>query len=229
MESVTGQTIGSAYRRALEAYLHHDAEQLVVTCNNPIRTLTVPDSYDIDDWDLNLGREYDQYQDVDHYRKSTKTGGSTGRDWINDRIIELHDGVYADRMAETNQLDRIIERLSVGMHGSCTNALVAQVFRDQDFDLATEKKPSNKGMACVTQLQFRPSQNELDLHMTLRSQYVDLKGFGNLAAAATLLAKVCAETGYEPGNLVEHVNNATEYASAISKEVYDALTYSECC
>jgi thymidylate synthase len=196
---------------------------MVVSCSDPIDSLRVPDSLDVHDWDLNLGEEYIPYSHFDFERSSGKTGGSTGEDWVNDRIIELHDGMYAERMENPDQIEMITERLKVGLHGSCTNALVAQIYGEQDLEMATVPRPSNPGIACVTQLQFRPKRDRLHLHMTLRSQYIDLKGYGNLVAAATLLAQVCDETEYQPGTIVEHLNNVTAHRSHHAKQLDETL------
>jgi thymidylate synthase len=218
------QTIGSAYRTALNRYLEGlDEGHMIVSCSEPVTTSEVPETLDVHDWGINLGSEYNKYSLFDHEHQSPKTGGSTGEDWVNDRIIELHEGMYAERMANPDQIEMIIDRLQIGMHGSCTNALVAQVYRDQDLEMATVHRPSNPGIACVTQLQFRPVRDRLHLHMTLRSQYIDLKGYGNLVAAATLLAKVCARTDYKPGTIVEHLNNVTTYRRRHAIEINESL------
>lgn len=211
--SVSGQSIGEAYQRQLNRYVKNRyGEHMVVTCWDPIREVSMGDPIDVHSWELNLGHEYRRFADYEFEKESPLVGGCTGTDWINDRLYALHLGMYADRLG--NQVEKIIDRLNDGMHGSSTNSLVAQLFDEDDLDRATVTRPNVGQMPCVTQLQFHPSRDTLHLHQTLRSQYVDLKGYGNLAAAATLLSKVCAQTDYAPGMVVEHVNNCTTYEDA---------------
>jgi thymidylate synthase len=115
----------------------------------------------------------------------------------------------------------ITDRLKEGLHGSNTNSMVAQVFQLEDLERACVARPNSSGMACVTQLQFHPRGDKLHLYQTLRSQYIDLKGYGNLVSAATLLTKVCAQTGYLPGSIIEHVHNVTEYRQHHRKNLYE--------
>lgn len=174
----------------------------------------IPDGWDIRDWEpvLNLGEIYEPFCRYDFQKTSKKTGGTHGGDWITDRIMELHDGAYARRMENPDQIKMIVERLKKRMHGSCTNGLVAQVFQQKDLERATVPRPNNsKNISCITQFHFHPKKEQLHLHQSLRSQYLDLKGYGNLIGAATMLAKVCHETGYEPGNVYEHIGNVTTY------------------
>jgi thymidylate synthase len=103
-----------------------------------------------------------------------------------------------------------VDRLKQGNHGQTTNALVAQVFQvDPDLDRATDGRPLAPDMACLTQLQFKPKKDHLNLYATFRSQYFDTKCYGNLLSLAMLLAIVCDRTGYDPGILVETVHNTT--------------------
>ncbi|ADB63591.1 hypothetical protein Htur_4827 (plasmid) [Haloterrigena turkmenica DSM 5511] len=66
----------------------------------------------------------------------TLVDGSSGEDWINDRIIALHDGIYVRRHREPDLIQMISARLNEGMHGSSTNGLVAQVFQEKDHKQA---------------------------------------------------------------------------------------------
>lgn len=219
----TGTTIGEAYRKAL-LKTDTSGSHLTVRVTNPVRiTDEVPETLTISDWGnvLNVGWEFGYYESYDFERESGKTNGSTGRDWINDRMLEMFEGMYWERAGD--QLEQIRDRLKQGNHGACTNALVAQVFGEEDLEKATAGVPSQKGMACITQLQFRPSRKELDLFMTLRSQYIDLKGYGNLISAAALLQKMCHETDYEPGELVETVNNVTQHSQRSLAELQQVI------
>ncbi|WMT07287.1 hypothetical protein NP511_18090 [Natrinema thermotolerans] len=224
---VTANTLGTTHRRQLERYCSGlPQKSMVLTCYDPIHSLdTLEPSLDIRDWEdtLNLGWEYDAIADLDYGKESTLVDGPTGEDWITDRIIALHDGVYARRLEDPDQLEMITARLKEGMHGSSTNGLVAQVFQEKDLERACVPRPNSDGMACITQLQFHPVKDRLHLHQTLRSQYVDLKGYGNLVAAATLLARVCDETGYVPGSIIEHVNNATALSEPLATKIYRTM------
>lgn len=215
MTSVSGKSLGYAYQSALHHYNNGmPGRQMVITCLEPIGEIDDQNRGNlIDQWEevLNLGEYFDWFCSYEFDRESSLVGGSTGRDWIDDRIIELHEGVYAERLENPNQIAMITDRLKDRMHGSSTNALVAQVFGDKDLERACVSQPNNSGMACITELQFHPIRDKLHLHQILRSQYIDLKGYGNLIAAATLLSKVCSETGYAPGSIFEHVNNVTDY------------------
>jgi len=211
--TVRGKSIGEAYRRQLSRYMSERVDDhMVVECWDPIKSVTTGDPTDVHTWNLNLGHEYPVFADYEFDKESPLVGGCTGQDWIDDRLYALHIGMYAERLGD--QINKIVDRLNDGMHGSSTNSLVATVFTEDDLDRATIPRPHVGQMPCVTQLQFHPSRNTLHLYQTLRSQYVDLKGFGNLAAAATMLSRVCAQTDYAPGAVVEYVNNCTEYGEA---------------
>jgi len=221
---VVGESLGTAYRRQIERYIDDvSACHMTVTCHDPIDVAWNGDSTDIRDWGpyLNVGLEFDDFSEYVFPEESPIEHGSTGEDWINDRIYELQEGFYAERCSD--QIEMITERLDHGLHGSSTNALVAQVFDEEDLEKACVPRPNSGGMACVTQLQFHPVKDQLHLYQTLRSQYVDLKGYGNLIAAATLLSKVAAETGYVPGSVIEHVHNVTARSSDAAEEVATSL------
>lgn len=230
---ITDATIGTTYRRGLARYttgLPHN--HLVLLVEDPIVSAANIDSLDVTDWEdtPNLGWEYDVFCPFEFDRTSGFVDGNTGKDWLNDRLHELYEGMYATRLEDPDQLEMVIRQLQTGHHGSCTNALVVQVFRDGDLELATQGTPNADGMACMTQLQFRPRKDTLDLYMTLRTQYVDLKGYGNLVAAATLLSKVCERTGYAPGILVEYVNNAIAYDADAARRLrhrFDVEAYGD--
>ena len=210
---ITGDTFGQAYRRAVDAYtdgLSHT--NLTVIVNNAIDDVDdVPNSLQIDDWEeyLAMGDEWELLKDMSYQKESPKTGGSRGHDWVTDRILELQRDMYWERIEE--DVEKITDRLQDGLHGSSTNALVAQVFGEDDLTNACVSRPQVSAMPCVTQVQFHPVKDKLHLHITLRSQYLDLKGLGNLVSAATLLTTVASNTGYTPGTIVEHVHNVTTY------------------
>lgn len=185
----------------------------------------LPDSTEMEDWEpyLNVGTIYDEYTAFD-FGTATDYEGTTGQDWIDSRLYELFEGLYHDRMTNPDQIQMITERLQQGLHGGCTNALVAQVFDvEDDLEVATSGRPFAKDMSCLTQLQFRPKKDELHLFATFRSQYLDTKAYGNLISLAMLLAQVCEKTGYEPGVLVERVNNTICMDRSVAKDLYNQL------
>ena len=106
------------------------------------------------------------------------------------------------------------------MHGSSTNALVAQVFNEADLNQACVPRPNANHMACLTQLQFHPVRDTLHLHQSFRSQWVDLKAFGNLVAGAVQLQKVAAQTDYTPGWVISYVRNATARSESDAQELH---------
>jgi hypothetical protein len=208
---VSGDSLTDAYRNALGHYYSTRSRYLTVHVREPVADAAATDSCRVEDWEdaLNLGPYWGDIKHLD-YPFAGKYDG-TGAGWVSDRIHELHRGGYRDRMRDPDQLEMIRDRLRAGLHGSCTNALVAQVFRDTDLERATTPVPNQQDLSCITQLQFKPTGDKLHLYMTLRSQYLDLKGLGNLASGATMLATMAAETDYEPGHLYETVNNVTLY------------------
>jgi len=212
--NISGASLGQTYIRALDRYIDGlPGKHMVATCYDPVESVEYIESNSVDDWEdvLNLGDFYEYFCDYEFDRESPLVDGNSGRDWIDDRIVELHEGMYASRLEDPDQIGMIVDRLQDGLHGSNTNSLVAQVFQQEDLERACVSRPNSSGMACVTQLQFHPVGDTLHLHQVLRSQYLDLKGYGNLISAATLLTRVCAETGYAPGSIIEHVNNVTTY------------------
>lgn len=227
LPSIRQDSVGSAIHDALQVHFETgDCPQLTVAVDDPVvSTESVPNTYDITAWEdvVNLGDPYVPYCGFDLGKESEITGGSTGEDWLTDRMYELFEGMYQSRLQKRDKLQMIVERLNEGNHGLCTNALVGQVFTQDDLELACHGGPVANGIACITQLQFRPHGDTLDLYMALRSQYLDLKAYGNLASAAALLAKVCSETGYAPGHLVESVNNPLTYSQSTAKDLYEVI------
>ena len=207
---VVGDDVGDAYARALNSRLENEYPHRYRTIHisDPIGTFdSTPHSVQWDHWQdvVNAGDVLGSFESYEF------SDGSTGRFWVQDRIDELFSGIYATRLTDGgNQVEQITTRLQKGNHGQTTNALVAQVFRiEPDLRHATHGRPLAPDMACLTQLQFRPSKNKLNLYATFRSQYFDTKCYGNLISLAILLAAVCDRTDYEPGYLLETAYNTT--------------------
>lgn len=217
-------TLGGAFRGKLGDTLD-GSDAVFCRVRNPVSRAVDLDSHDAWDWypHLNYGDEWEPFCQYDFGKESEKTGGSTGDHWVTDRILELEDGSYRARLTEPDQLEMIEQRLQQGNHGGCTNALVAQVFQVHDLEAATRGPPNQQGVACLTQLQFKPVQDRLHCYQTMRSQWVDLKGYGNLVAAAVLLSRMCARTGYKPGQLYESVHNAITWNSRHANQVWGIL------
>jgi hypothetical protein len=217
---VVADSLTDAYRNSVRFHRAGKRRYLTVRVRDPVADLSaVTDSCHAEDWEdaLNYGEWWDHLRDLE-YPFAGKYE-ATGAGWVSDRIHELHEGGYRERLRSPDQLAMIRDRLRAGMHGSSTNALVAQVFRDEDLRRATIHAPNQQDLSCVTQLQFKPIGDELHGYLTLRSQYLDLKGLGNLVSGATMLATMAAETGYEVGSLYETVNNVTLY----DRSFYDRL------
>lgn len=208
---VSGDTLGEAYATELDAYLDDDSLFCAVVAHHPVDVTRDIDSTKLEDWRdvLNIGNEFERCAGYEFGKVSPITDGRTMEHWIDDRIWELHDGFYADKVDDW--LAAIEDRLMCGMHGSSTNGLVAQVYDEDDLERATVPRPNAHGVACLTQMQFIPVRDRLHMHQTFRSQYVDMKGFGNMVAGATLLSQMAARTGYEAGSIMTHVNNMTTY------------------
>lgn len=209
---MVGRDIGTAYSRVLDSRLKNvfPHRYRTIHISDPITSLnSLPSSLDWDDWRdiVNAGEPLSPFESYEFH------DGTTGRFWVQDRIDELFDGMYAARLAggdRGNQIEQITERLKQGNHGQTTNALVAQVFQQEpDLRHATHGRPLAPDMACMTQLQFRPARDTLNLYAIFRSQYLDTKCYGNLISLAILLAVVCKQSGYEPGYILETAHNTT--------------------
>lgn len=216
--TASGSTFGEAYRRAVNRY-QDGAKSLTVSCWG-IDDAAPPGTLDIRDWEdiLDMGDEWELIRDIETGREDGKTHGTTIEDWVNNRILELHRDRYWQRAGD--QIEQITDRLKDGLHGSSTNSLVAQLFEQDDLDQACISRPNVQELPCVTQLQFHPVKDELHLHMTIRSQYLDLKGLGNLVSGGTLLTTVAHEAGYSPGTVYEHVHNATVYRTELMNKIH---------
>jgi len=229
---VDGNSIGEAYFKALE---------LLMNKSNPYRHLTVnisqpfcdglmqesPESLDIDDWCniLNVGTIHEHFCQFG-FCKKTKTGESTGKAWINDRIEALlkPDGEYYERLKQ--QIEMVEKRLQAGMFGGCTNALVCQVFLENDLRNACIPRPRAPKLPCLTMLDFKPKTinkvRKLSIFALYRSQFFDIKAYGNFISLAILLYRTCKKTKYEPDFIVSTANNATFYCKE-KKRLYDFL------
>lgn len=199
---IVGVSVGEAYVATLESGLSglFPHSYRTIHISEPVKDVSdVPRSLDTDLWTdtVNARESLSRFRDYEFH------DGTTGRFWVQDRIEELFSGMYAARLAEpANQIQMIVSRLSQGNHGQTTNALVAQVFQiDPDLERATHGRPMAPDMACLTQLQFLPHKDRLNLFSVFRSQYLETKCYGNLFSLAVLLAAVCDMTGYEPGFL----------------------------
>lgn len=96
------------------------------------------------------------------------------------------------------------------MHGGPTNALVCTVFLpDEDLKAACLPRPRTSGLRCLTQIDFKPKKDKLNLMAVFRSQYFDTKAYRNFIALAMLLYKMCQNTGYKPRAVVSTANNVT--------------------
>lgn len=224
----SGATIGDAWFDGFSKLLSDDLTDRHLTFHiaDPLDIDDgIPVTTDLDDWrpTLNLGDLYDEYASFD-FENETDYEGRTGRDWVDSRIYELFEGLYEDRLTNPDQVGMITKRLQEGNHGSCTNALVAQVYDiKKDLTVATSGRPFAKDMSCLTQLQFRPKRDHLHLFATFRSQYLDTKAYGNLISLAMLLAQVCAKADYAPGVLVERVNNTICMNRSRAEDLHDRL------
>jgi len=170
---VSGADIGQAYARVLDSRIQNDFPHRyrIIHIDDPVDSVdSTPETLDMDDWrdTVNAGEALEAFESYEF------SGGSTGRFWVQDRIDELFNGMYATRLTDGgNQVERITERLKKGNHGQTTNALVAQVFREEpDLRHATHGRPLAPDMACLTQLQFRPTKDQLNLYAIFRSQYL---------------------------------------------------------
>lgn len=225
---VVGDDIGEAYTRALDSRITNDFPHRYRTIHisNPVGSVdSIPSLLDFEAWrsTVNAGTALRPFQNYEFH------DGTTGQVWVQNRIEELFDGMYASRLRDgTNQIELITQRLKKGNHGQTTNALVAQVFREEpDLQQATHGRPLAQDMACMTQLQFRPTKDRLNLYSVFRSQYFDTKCYGNLISLAILLARVCHRAGYEPGYLVETVHNSHFRNHSDAKGLHSQLISSQ--
>ncbi|WP_306055445.1 thymidylate synthase family protein [Natronococcus wangiae] len=222
---ISAPDVGAAYTALLKSRLHglfpHDYH--VVHISEPVSSTDYTDfSLERTNWAeiVNAGEALSRFENFEF------TDGSTGRYWVQDRIEELFKGLYASRLTEPrNQPQLIADRLKQGNHGQTTNALVAQSFQlEPDLEKATDGKPLEPNIPCLTQLQFKPRRNRLHLYATFRSQYVDTKCYGNLISLALLHAEMCRQTEYEPGYILETANNSIFRNDGDARRLYSVLS-----
>lgn len=229
MGYIEGESIGEAYFKALDAIvntkipywyltIHISQPILVTSTGRSISSLDINKLLNV----INVGNKvYDAFTNFKFPKQNGWTKGSSGMDWINGRIKDLLDdnGYYNYSLSkgfQFNQLQEIEKRLSDRskkgnkMHGGSTNALVCTVFLpNDDLIKACKHRPNAKGMRCLTQIDFKPIKDKLNLMAVFRSQFFDTKAYGNFIALAILLYKICQNTGYKPGAIVSTANKVT--------------------
>lgn len=227
MGYIEGESIGDAYFRAYKAILEARSPYwyLMIHISRPIldnsREIS---SLDVDDWleVINVDdRVYEAFVSFKFSKKDGLTGGYSGKDWINGRIQDLlkEQGYYREGLVgefSFDQLREVERRLSARdkngrrMHGGSTNALVCIVFSpNKDLKAACRPCPRADGVRCLTQIDFKPIKDKLNLMAVFRSQFFDTKAYGNFIALAILLYKMCKATGYDPGAIVSTANKVT--------------------
>jgi len=229
MGYIEGKSIGEAYFKALEAIRNGNIPHWYMTIHisQPILDTSMKKSipsFDISEWReiINVGEKiYDSFVKFKFSKPNGWTKGCSGMDWINGRIKDLFDnqGYYKKSLSNGfsfDQLQKVEKRLSATdkkgnkMHGGSTNALVCTVFLPrEDLKAACQPRPRASRLRCLTQIDFKPIRNELNLMAVFRSQYFDTKAYGNFIALAILLYKMCKNTGYRPGAIVSTANNVT--------------------
>lgn len=229
MSYIEGESIGEAYFKALDAIVNgkmphwyltiHISQPIVDTSTNKLIS-----SLDVNEWlnVINVGNKvYGAFIKFKFSKPDGWTNGYSGIDWINGRIKDLLDdqGYYKTSLSNGfsfDQLQEVEKRLSARnkkgnkMHGGSTNALVCSVFlTDEDLKAACQPRPRASGLRCLTQIDFKPKNDKLNLMTVFRSQFFDTKAYGNFIALAILLSKMCRNTGYKPGAVVSTANNVT--------------------
>lgn len=227
MGYIKGESIGEAYFKALKAIVDARSPHwyLMVHISQPILNNSMPiSSLDVKDWleVINVeNRIYNAFTKFKFSKKDEWTNGYSGKDWIDGRIQDLFNsqGYYKKGLAEEfsfDQLKEVEKRLSARdkrgrkMHGGSTNAMVCILFSPtEDLKAACRPCPRVEGVRCLTQIDFKPIRDKLNLMAVYRSQFFDTKAYGNFIALAILLCKMCQATGYKPGALVSTANKVT--------------------
>ncbi|MGQ9632226.1 MAG: hypothetical protein ACUVXI_18215 [bacterium] len=229
MSYIEGESIGEAYFKALDAIINDKMPHWYMTIHISQPILGTSTSGSISSLDIskllnviNVGNEvYDAFIKFKFSKPGRWTNGCFGIDWINGRIKDLLDdqGYYKKSLSNGfsfDQLQEVEKRLSCRskkgskLHGGATNALVCSVFLpDEDLKAACKPRPRAGGIRCLTQIDFKPRKDKLNLMAVFRSQFFDTKAYGNFVALAILLYKMCQNTGYEPGAIVSTANNVT--------------------
>lgn len=227
MSYIKGESIGEAYFKAYKAILDAKSPHwyLMVHISQPILDNSMQIySLDVTDWlkVINVeNRIYEAFINFKFSKKDEWTSGYSGKDWINSRIQDLlnDQGHYKKSLTEEfsfNQLKEVEKRLSARdkngnkMHGGSTNAMVCILFSPtKDLKAACRPCPRAEGVRSLTQIDFKPIKDKLNLMAIFRSQFFDTKAYGNFIALAILLYKMCQVTGYKPGAIVSTANKVT--------------------
>jgi hypothetical protein len=203
----------NAYQIALNRWQKQQPPSLTVRVTDPVsdsteipkqRPATLNVWYPV----LKLGDKYSTIESISLGKTSPKTGGDTVGDWVEDRIAEQFTGMYWNRSGKA--VEDTIDKLNNGYPGNTRNALIANLFQERDRQRAL-RAPLVSGLPCVSHLQFIPNAGTLHLCLTLRSQFIGLKGLGNLVAGGALLAHVANHTDHEVGEVREEVHNVTTH------------------
>jgi thymidylate synthase len=228
---IEGESIGDAYLKAFTKTLNEKNEflYLIIHIKKPIKEIKnkeISDSnLDIENWldVINVEEKvYETFIKFEFSEKEEWSKGKSGKDWINGRIKDLlhSEGCYNKALRKgysIDQLAKVEERLKYRvhgkkLHGGTTNALVCNVFLpEEDLKKACQRKPQEKDIRCLTQIDFKPVENNLNLIASFRSQYFDTKAYGNLIALAILLYDMCKKTQYEPGEIISTAHKALFY------------------
>lgn len=211
-----GTNFVDAYMDAIDLWLRHRPQTMTVRVTNPVKDgSAVPTERDtsLDRWRdaLNLGPRFTDVEGVSLSKTSRQTGGDSVGDWVEDRIIEQLERGYWQLSGDG--IEELIEEGLKGHPGNRRNALIVNLFDEADRQRAM-KAPQVKGLPCVSHLQFTTDYGTLGLCITLRSQFLGLKGLGNLVASGALLAYVAQRSGFEVGEVRETVNNVTTHDEA---------------
>ena len=193
-----------------------------------------PSTLNVDDWRkiLSVGNIYERFCEFMFSKKLKTMKDSTGKSWINNRIEALLDlgktgKEYYTRLEK--QIELVEKRLQAKnrhgkrMHGSCTNALVCQVFLPSDLEKACKPRPNARNLPCLTMLDFKPKGSKLSIFAVFRSQFFDIKAYGNLISLAILLYRTCQKTDYEPSVIISTANNATFHDKSQMWPLYNFL------
>lgn len=227
MGYIEGESIGEAYFKAYRAILEAKSPHwyLMVHISQPVLVNSIKiSSLDVNDWlkVINVDdRVYEAFVSFKFSKKDGWTGGYSGEDWINGRIQDLFNeqGYYKRGLSEEFSFDQLLEvekRLSARdkngkrMHGGSTNAMVCILFSPtKDLKAACRPCPRAEGVKSLTQIDFKPIKDKLNLMAVFRSQSFDTKAYGNFIALAILLHRMCQAAGYKPGAIVSTANKIT--------------------
>lgn len=210
----TNRTILGAQRDALS---QSNIDHITFTIEKPLLE-TTNESPTLEGWEssLNWGEGWDTYRKFEF--GSGCDYGSTGYDWtayIVDHLFEP-DGMYGSRIRD--DIQRVSNRLLQGNYGSATNALVIQTYTRDDLKEVTDGRPIVPGIPCLTQIQVKPTNGKLNIYATMRSQYVDSKLTGNLAALSILNGYISNRVGLDPGRVVQHTHNICQHGDGTELE-----------